>query len=204
MSPDSTLESKAVRALAGAADVAATGIRDLSVRVADAVSDEEFRADVRRRFSDLTGRVSSAVTDEKLREDIRQRFAGLPSETRTWREDLPVFFKELPGKAAGLSDQAREAFTWERRHELMTQVPARVRDAATQAAQQASRTYDDLAGRGESVVARLRDEYEHTLGDRVVAIRGRVADAADDVADAADKVADDLKDRQQQDSQSQR
>ncbi len=79
----------------------------------------------------------------------------------------------------------------------MTEIPARVRDVANQAVQQTSRTYDDFAGRGESVVAKLRDEYENTLGDRVVAIRGRVADAADDVADAADKVADDLKDRQQ-------
>ncbi|NED99480.1 hypothetical protein [Phytoactinopolyspora halotolerans] len=197
MSPDSTLESKPVRALAGAADAAVSGIRDLSVRVADAVSDEQFRADVRRRFEELTGRVSSAVSDENVRADVRQRVAGLPAEARTWGEDLPAFFKQLPEKAAGLSDRAREAFTWERRHELMTQIPARVREVADQATQQASRTYDDFAGRGAGVVTRLKDEYEHTLGDRVVAIRGRVADAADDVADAADKVADDLKEHQQ-------
>ncbi|WP_165368029.1 hypothetical protein, partial [Phytoactinopolyspora endophytica] len=70
MSADSTLDSKPVRALAGAADAAANGIRDFSTRVADAISDEQFRADVRERVSGLTGRVSSAVADEKLREDL--------------------------------------------------------------------------------------------------------------------------------------
>ncbi|AYY14506.1 hypothetical protein EF847_19220 [Actinobacteria bacterium YIM 96077] len=189
---DSTLESKAVRAFAGAADVAVTSLRDLSTRVVETVSDDEFRRDVRERVSDLSKRATSVVTDENVRGDLRRRLDDLPQEAKALRDDIPERMKEVPVRTAQLQEKAREAFSWERRHGLMTEIPAKVRDAASQAAQQASKTIDDLAGRGEGVVTRWRDEYRVSLGEKVVAIRGRVAEAADDVADAADKVADDL------------
>lgn len=140
---NATMDSKPVRAIAGAADAAAGTLRNLSSRVAEVVSDESRRTEMRERV-------------------------------------------------AGFQDKAREALSWQRRHELMAEIPARVRDAATQAVHQAARTYDDLADRGETVVARWRDEYRGTLGEKVVAIRGRVADATTDVAEAADRVADDV------------
>lgn len=196
MSTNTSLDSKPVRALAGVADAAAATVRDLSNRVLNAVTDEKVRGDVRGRFSELSQRVSATVTDEKFREDLRQRFSDLPGEARAVRDELPVVVKDIPVKAAELPARAREAFTWERRHELMVEIPARVRDAATQAAQQASTAYDELAGRGEGVVTRWRDEYAENLGRRVVAVRGQVADVADEVADVADQAADDLRDRQ--------
>lgn len=192
MSVDPAFESKPVRALAGAADVAATTLRDVSNRVVDAVADEQVRADVRNRISGLSNRVSTAVTDESRREELRQRVSDLGSEAKAFGERLPERFKDVPARAAELPVRAKETFTWERRHEFMSEIPARVREAATEAAQKASKAYDDLADRGEGAVARWRGEYTELLGDKVAAIRGRVADAADNGADAADQVADDL------------
>ncbi|NED94978.1 hypothetical protein G1H11_06595 [Phytoactinopolyspora alkaliphila] len=195
MSTNTTLDGKPVRAVAGAADATAAAIRDLSSRVIGAVSDENFRHEVRERFSELSGRVSAAVTDERFREDMRKRLADLPAEARALGDELPEFLKDIPVKAAELPERAREAFTWERRHELMTDIPARVRDAAAQAAQQAGKTYDQLADRGQGAMAKWRGDYEELLGERVAVLRSRVADAADDVADSADKLADDLHER---------
>jgi gas vesicle protein len=195
MSAEDTREPKAVRAIAGAADAAASSLREISERVVETVSDERFRADVRARFNELSSRVSSAVSDEKAREDVWQRVSELPADVRAMRDELPGRFRDLPAKAAEWPTRAKEAFTWERRHELLTVIPARVRDAASQAAEQATKAYDELAQRGDGVVAKWRGEYDRSLGERVVAIRERVADVADDVADAADRVADDLNQR---------
>ncbi len=120
---------------------------------------------------ELPERVTEAVADDKLRSEIRGRFAELPAEAKALRDEIPAFVKDVPGKAGELQ--------------------ARVRELVDRATAEANRTFDQLATRGEGVVARLR---KGDAAGNVVAIRGRVADAADEVADAADKVADDLGD----------
>jgi hypothetical protein len=140
-----TRDRKAFYAVAGAADVAVSTLRELPERVTE------------------------AVTDEKLRTEIRGRFAEIPAEAKALRDEIPAFVKDVPGKAGELQ--------------------ARLRDLVDRATAEATKTFDELATRGEGVVARLR---KGEAADNVVAIRGRVADAADDVADAAGKVADEL------------
>lgn len=121
---------------------------------------------------ELPAKVAGAIKDEKLRTEMRERFSHLPAEAKALREEIPGFVNDAQAKAAEL--------------------PTRVRELVAQASREASKTYDELAARGEGVVARLRRDGGDQVGTAVAAIRGKVAGAADDLADAADKVADDL------------
>ena len=121
---------------------------------------------------ELPAKVAGAIKDEKLRTEMRERFSHLPAEAKALREEIPGFVTDAQAKAAEL--------------------PTRVRELVAQTSREASKTYDELAERGEGVVARLRRDHADPVGSTVAAIRGKVADAADDLADAAGKVADDL------------
>lgn len=120
---------------------------------------------------DLPSRVSAAMDDEK-RAELRARLRELPTELKTIRDDFPDLVVQAQERASDM--------------------PARVREFVTQASQEASKTYDELASRGLGTVQRLRGEYGPAVEDTVSTVRGRVADAAEGIAAAAEKAANGL------------
>lgn len=141
-----TTEHKALYAAAGVVDLAVEAIRELPSKIA------------------------SVATDPEVRSEVRERLDKLPNDAKAFRDDVPEFLKDVPGKAAEL--------------------PERLRDLFGQAATEAAKAFDEFAERGEDAVTKFRAEHGDTIDNAISAIRSKVADAADEVADTADDAAD--------------
>ncbi|MGH8826458.1 MAG: hypothetical protein ACRDVZ_02435 [Jiangellaceae bacterium] len=79
-----TIDRKPLYAVAGAADAAVETLRELPGRIADAMSDDKLRTELRTRFNDL------------------------PADAKALRTEFPELVKDAPAKAAEIPARMRE------------------------------------------------------------------------------------------------
>lgn len=112
----------------------------------------------------LPSRLVEAASDTSLRDQVRTKVSELPEDAKQWRTDAGEFVENLPTRA----------------HEF----PGRLSELFANVSHDAGRTYQDLADRGEDVVAKLRHDYGPKVDEAVGAVRSRVAKASEDLGEA--------------------
>lgn len=112
----------------------------------------------------LPNRLVDAASDTSIRDQVRAKVSELPEDAKNWRAETTDLVEKLPARA----------------HEF----PGRLSEFLANVSHDAGRTYNDLAMRGEGVVAKLRDEYGPKVDDVVGTVRTRVTKASEDVEGA--------------------
>src|SRR5690625_461844 len=84
----------------------------------------------------LPNRLVDAASDPSLRDQVRAKVSELPEDAKKWRTEAGEFVENIPTRA----------------HEF----PGRVSEFFADVSHDAGKTYQDLADRGEGVVAKLR------------------------------------------------